>query len=376
VRRQFAPFGGAELILMRTMAALAVRGVSVSVLAHHWPANESGIEFIRCDPPRVSRARRETAFAETACARLKREGDALVQAHERIPCCDIFRAGDGVHAAYLEQRRRFEGPLGRAALTLSAFHRAILRLERALFASPRLKAVIANSTMVADEIVRHFRFPRERIHLVPNGIELSRFRPGARDQYRAALRERLGTAPDRPVALLVGSGYARKGLATALKALALSRSRAELWVVGRDKRPQKFKQLAERLGIGASLKLFGPQSDPLPYYAAADVLILPSIYDPFPSTVLEALATGLPVVTSTGCGAREVARRLDPGLVCDALDFDGTAAALNRALALAADPATVAKTRAIAADYSLDSMVERMLAIYHQIAPHLEFRSP
>jgi UDP-glucose:(heptosyl)LPS alpha-1,3-glucosyltransferase len=376
VRRQFAPFGGAELILTRTLAALAARGIKVSVLAHTWPTPETGIEFIHCDPPWAPRALRETAFASAACKRLRHERDALVQAHERVPCCDIFRAGDGVHAAYLEQRRRFENPWGRAVLKLSAFHNAILRLERRVFASARLQAVIVNSAMVADEIVRHFGFSRERIHLVPNGIDLARFRPDARAEHRTALRKRLATAPDKPVALLVGSGYARKGLAAAIEALARSRSGAELWVVGRDKRPERFAQLAERMGVGPSLKLLGPQPDPLPYYAAADVLILPSVYDPFPSTVLEALATGLPVVTSTGCGARDAARRLDPGLVGDASDVDGIATALNRAFALAADAATVAKARAIAADYSLDAMIDGMLAVYRHLAPDLEVRAP
>ena len=375
VRQQFAPFGGAELILTRTLAALAARGLKVSVLARAWPAHETRIEFIRCDPPWVPRAFRETVFARAACKRLQHERDALVQAHERVPCCDIFRAGDGVHAAYLEQRRRFESPWGRAALKLSAFHNAILRLERSVFTSARLKAVIVNSAMVADEVVHHFGFSRERIHLVPNGIDLTRYRPEARAEYRIALRKRFGTEQDRPVALLVGSGYARKGLETAIKALARSRSGAELWVVGRDKRPEFFAQLAERMGVGPSLKLFGPQPDPLPYYAAADILILPSVYDPFPSTVLEALATGLPVVTSTSCGARDLATQLDSGLLCDPLDVDGVALALNRAFALTADPATITKARAIAADYSLDAMIERMLAVYQHLAPDLEVRA-
>jgi UDP-glucose:(heptosyl)LPS alpha-1,3-glucosyltransferase len=110
--------------------------------------------------------------------------------------------------------------------------------------------------------------------------------------------------------------------------------------------------------------MIGPQADPLPYYAAADVLILPSIYDPFPSTVLEALACGLPVVTSTACGAREIVARLDRGLVRDATDVAGLAEALRLAFELAARPAIAAEARAIANDYSIDQMIDRMLSVY------------
>ena len=84
------------------------------------------------------------------------ESDALVQAHERMSCCDIFRAGDGVHATFVEQRMRGLGVLARTALALHPFHRSVIALEREMFTSPRLKAVIANSNMVAEDISKRF----------------------------------------------------------------------------------------------------------------------------------------------------------------------------------------------------------------------------
>ncbi|HLL26505.1 MAG TPA: glycosyltransferase family 4 protein, partial [Xanthobacteraceae bacterium] len=192
VRQQFSQFGGAELILDRMLAALAARGERVALLGRSWRADRQTVEFIPCDPPKIARPFRETLFARAACRLIAHDKNALVQAHERIPCCDIFRAGDGVHAAYLEARRRTQSALGRLAAGFSLFHRNTLALERELFASPRLRAVIVNSTMVADDIVRHFDFPRERIHLVPNGIDLARFNPKVREQQRAAIRAKLG----------------------------------------------------------------------------------------------------------------------------------------------------------------------------------------
>src|ERR1700674_2162745 len=135
VRQRFSPFGGGELILDRTMSALARRGVQIALVARAWSGRDD-VEFIPCNPPRFPRFLRERRFAEAACARLARERDAIVQAPERNARCDIFRAGDGVHAAFLEARARTLGPLARAAQGLSPFHRSVLALEKALFESP------------------------------------------------------------------------------------------------------------------------------------------------------------------------------------------------------------------------------------------------
>jgi len=209
VRQQFSQFGGAELILDRLLAALAARGKRVALLGRSWRGGHD-IEFIRCDPPKVTRVFRETLFARAACRLIARERGALVQAHERVPCCDLFRAGDGVHAAYLEEKRRTQTAVGRLKDRFSLFHRNTLALERQLFASPRLQAVIVNSAMVADDIVRHFGFPRARIHLVPNGIDLARFRPEARNEHRAAVRAKLGVPAARPVGICWVPGLASR----------------------------------------------------------------------------------------------------------------------------------------------------------------------
>ncbi|HLL27776.1 MAG TPA: glycosyltransferase family 4 protein, partial [Xanthobacteraceae bacterium] len=176
---------------------------------------------------------------------------------------------------------------------------------------------------------------------------------------------KLGVAVDRPVALFVGSGFERKGLRPAIHSVATN-SDAELWAVGHDRRPRAFVAEAERAGLGKRFRLIGP-ADPLPYYAAADALILPSFYDPFPSTAIEALACGLPVVTTTGCGARDIVRGLDPRLVRDAGDREGLAEALRAALEIAIKPGTTTRARAIAEDFGIDPMVDRMLAVHERV---------
>lgn len=367
VRQQFSQFGGAELILDRTIDALAARGVGVKLVARSWN-EKKGVNFIPVNAARFPRATRDSRFAVAACAALTNLRDTLVQSHERIECCDIFRAGDGVHAAYLAHRARGMNAVSRFFQSISGYHRDVLRLEQRMFESRRLKAVIVNSNMVADEIVQYYAFPRERIHLIPSGIDLEKYNPRVRDTYRKATREKLGAADDRKILLLVGSGYARKGLKSAILALAESKLDADLWVVGSEREPSAFAAIARRAGIGDRLKILGAQKDVIPFFAAADALVLPSVYDPFPSAILEALACGLPVVTSDNCGARDAVRKLDPSLVRDAYDVGGLAEAFGKALMLASSPDTTSMCRAIAEGYRVDVMAERMLALYERVA--------
>ncbi|MBX3518796.1 MAG: glycosyltransferase family 4 protein [Xanthobacteraceae bacterium] len=367
VRQKFSRFGGGELILNRTIDALAKRGAEIAIIARKWEPHE-GVTFLRCDPARAPRKTRDSRFAKAACEIIGTLPGMLVQSHERLSCCDIYRAGDGVHAAYLEHRARSIGPVRRFFQNLSGYHRDVLRLEREMFTSPRLKAVIVNAQMVADEIVAHFSYPREKIHLIPNGIDLARFEETTLARLRAETRSRLGLADGRKILVIVGSGYERKGVAQAIEALARSKTGAALLVIGHEKRVSRYRAATKRLGIASDVRFLGRQENVLPYLAAADAMILPSIYDPFPSAALESFAAGLPVITSEACGARDNAREIHPGLVRDANDIAGLGGAIGIALALSEKPETKQRARDIAARFDMDRMVERMLALYETVS--------
>lgn len=368
VNQSFSAFGGAELILDLMMRRMK-HSADVAIISRSWPKVGDGIEFIRCDPPRFTRTLRDRLFAKSVCRIIAKQSNALVVSQERIPCCDIYRAGPGIHAAHLEWRGRGMSAIKRSVLNAMPFHRSKLRQERRLFESPRLKSVIVNSLMVSDEIQRYYGFPRELIRFIPNGIDLDRFSPEQCEVHRDKARQQLGICSSRTAALFIGSGFARKGLSAAIEALSRSRADAELWVVGRDPQTAAYESLATRLGVRKRLRFLGPQIDPLPFYAAADIMLLPSIYDPFPSAVIEALACGLPVVTSTSCGGRDPIAKLDPRLVCDPFDFDGLAAAIDHASELATLPSTSMAARTIAEDYDAGQMVDRLLILFRELAP-------
>jgi UDP-glucose:(heptosyl)LPS alpha-1,3-glucosyltransferase len=290
----------------------------------------------------------------------------LVQSHERIACCDIYRAGDGVHREWLAQRRRVLGPLSRLGIALNPYHRHVLAAEKKLFASPQLKAVICNSIMVKEEIQRHFGLPEEKLHVIYSGVDLDAFHPRLRECHRSAVLAQFHIPADATVFLFVGSGFERKGLATALRALACLPASSHLLVVGKDKKLEQFRRLANRLGIEARVQFLGGQESVQPFYGAADALVLPTLYDPFPNAALEAFACGLPVITSTKSGAAELIREGENGFVRDALDVAGFVVAMRQVATQGIAPYRMFSRDTVAA-LSPSAMSNRLFALYRDL---------
>src|SRR3954454_16958208 len=178
VRQRYTPFGGEEVFVERAIAALRERGVDITVVTREWPGGARGnMEVVKVDPFHAGRTSRQAGFERAVCARLAREPNTLVQSHERIPCCDIYRAGDGVHAVWLEEKTRGAHQLVRALTYADPFHRYMLDAERRLYSSPRLKAVICISRMVQDEVHTRFGVARERLPIIYNAIDHEVFSP-------------------------------------------------------------------------------------------------------------------------------------------------------------------------------------------------------
>lgn len=311
VRQKYTPFGGAERFVARALDALSAQGVDVEIVAREWEGDAKGIT---CDPYYLGRTWRDMGFAHCVQQVIASGRYDLVQSHERIPGCHIFRAGDGVHATWLELSRK---PLA----WLSSWHRYTLAAEAAMFRHPDLRAVICNSHMVKDDIARRFPEAASKLHVIYNGVDLEHFHPRLRDEHRQAVREKVGASRTAPVILFVGSGYERKGVATLLEACShMATAEAEVWIVGRDKSAARYEALARQLGIETRVRFFGGQQDVRSFYAAADVFCLPTLYDPLPNAVLEALACGIPVLTSATSGAAELIHPGVSGYVCAARD--------------------------------------------------------
>ena len=326
IRQRYTPFGGAERFIENALEALLERNVAITLYTREWP--ETHVQLMEpqiVDPFHIGRLWRDWSFARAVCRRIRRAQPELVQSHERLSCCDVFRAGDGVHAVWLEERNKGRGALARLATTLSPYHRYVLRKERALFANPALAAVICNSTMVRDEIKLNFGVADAKLRVVYNAVDAEVFTPALR-AHRTAVCERHGIPTDALLFLLIGSGYERKGVMTAIDALALAPPHAHLIVVGRESRMGRYVGHAHERGVRSRVAFAGPQQDPKPYFGAADAFVLPTRYDPLPNAALEAMACALPVVTSNKSGVAELVVGADAGFVCDSRDHAAFAA--------------------------------------------------
>lgn len=366
IRQRYTPFGGAERFVASAVQALRAEGASLTVVTRQW---ESGTEHgaLICNPPYLGSLWRDWSFARCVCDALQRQPFDLVQSHERIACCDIFRAGDGVHREWLAQRRRVLGPLGKIRLALNPYHHYVLAAEKKLFSSSRLKAVICISQMVKDDIRRHYDVPENKLHVIYNGVDTTAFHPVLAREQRQATRAAFGIPPDAPLFLFVGSGFERKGLKTALGAMAALPVEAHLLVVGKDKQMHAFRHHTEKLGIAGRVHFTGGQKDVLPFYGAADALVFPTLYEPFGNVALEAFACGLPVITSAKSGAAELIRAGENGFACDALDPQCLAEAMKKFLSPDLRQSASIKARATAEAFSLESMSRALLSLYNGV---------
>jgi UDP-glucose:(heptosyl)LPS alpha-1,3-glucosyltransferase len=235
---------------------------------------------------------------------LRQNPGQLVFSLERTFSPQVYRAGDGCHREWLRRRAPFLSPLARAAQELNLFHRVLLGLEKRIFTDSHLLRVIANSHQVQREIITHYGVAPEKIRVVYNGLDHRKF-SSLEEPETADLKIRLGLGENAQLVLFVGSGFVRKGLAYLLEAFAgLNNKDSLLWVVGKG-RPARYQEMARRLGVADRVRFWGPQTETAPFYQAATVLALPTIYDPCSNVVLESLGCGCPVVTSGANGAAE-----------------------------------------------------------------------
>ena len=366
VRQRFNPFGGAERFISRAMPALERAGAEVTLIcrkAEGWGARR----VMKIDPFYIGKVWRDWSFARAARAAWRRTGFDLVQSHERIPGCDVYRAGDGVHRRWLELRATAASLFERVGMALNPYHRYVCAAERRLFEHPRLRAVICNSRMVSDEIRRGFRIAPEKLHVVYNGVDLEHFHPKLRDELRGATRAELGCQPRDTLFLFVGAGFARKGLDATIEAMKLA-AHGSFWlvVIGTDRESRRFA--AQAASLGSRVRFLGGKEDVRPFYAAADCLILPSRYDPFPNTALEAFAMGLPAIVSSRCGAAEIVEQGVNGWVCEPDDAPGLARLMHAADGAMRSGTLPQAARRTAEQYGMDEMAGKLNALYASLA--------
>lgn len=297
VHRRFTTNGGTERYLVGLARFLVAEGHAVSVLCNEVREDlrtEPGVEFIHLPMWRPAKA---LSLAWSARRAVRNGSFDAVMGLGRHTGHQLYRAGGGSHLDYLRRGH----PLRR---WFSPSDWIDLALDRSAVRSARI--CIANSQLGARGL--RDDYGARRVDVVYNGVDLNRFRP--EPQVRADVRLELGDGGN--VAVFVGNGFVRKGLDVAIAALPTDWT---LWVVGGD----------APVAAPPRVRFLGSQAQPERFLQAADVLLLPTRYDPFANVCLEAMACGIPALTTSSNGAAEVLP--EPWMICD------SAAAYSAALA-------------------------------------------
>jgi UDP-glucose:(heptosyl)LPS alpha-1,3-glucosyltransferase len=352
VRRGYSRTGGAESYLKRLGRALTDSGHQARLYStKDWPPAEWPygplVRFSASSPLRFATAVQEA-----------RQPEELLFSLDRIIQCDCYRAGDGLHKLWLERRLAHE-PRWRGWLRFANHkHTELLGLERTLFEKGGARHVIANSHMIQHEIIDEFAYPAENITVIYNGLPDLPFKrkPRSRDE----MRREWGLRQNDVAFLFAGSGWDRKGLKYALQAVErISNQNVRLLVAGTGKR-QHYRS--------SRVRFLGPVIDMQSLFLAVDVFVLPTVYDPFSNACLEALAMGLPVITTATNGFAEI---MVSGVHGEVIDRADNVAALQQAIEKWLDPARRESARELCAEiahgYTMQRNVEQTLRVLEKL---------
>jgi UDP-glucose:(heptosyl)LPS alpha-1,3-glucosyltransferase len=366
-RRFDASGGGTERDLIVTAQCLADAGHAVTIYAGEIRGASANFSARRVGGFAPGRAAALLRFSYGAPAMARRDGTDLVLSFARTVGADVMRSGGGAHVSYVRAARQWRGALAWRAMWASPYHRVQMLIERRGFTSPRLRRAIAVSNLVRDDLIRQFNLSADKVVTLYNGVDLERFTPARDGGARRVLRAHLGIADETPLVAFVGNGFARKGLGFLIEAWPRVERGAHLLVVGSDRAERSYRALAERAGVGALVHFAGPRSDVPEIFRAVDAFALPSMFEPFGNVVMEAMASGLPVLSSAQSGASELLpEQMAPFIVANPADSGEIAMRLNQMLAGAGELREVA--RATAERWTWRAYGERLLALVKALA--------
>jgi UDP-glucose:(heptosyl)LPS alpha-1,3-glucosyltransferase len=366
--------GGAERYLVDLCQRMAREGIEVHVYAENWDGVTEDIHLHRVPTFSFPGSLRLLSFARRATRAIETGSYDVSLGVGNTVRADILQPHGGVHWAWFW--RSLRAYTSRPLWAMKLLGRAMsLRqwvsgyIENAPYRAGRRPRIIAISDMVKQDILRWYQIPGDEITVVYNGVNVDRFHARNR-RCRGEIRGRHGIG-EEIVFLFVSNNFRMKGLGFLMRALAeLKKKRAmdgpfRLLVLGRD-RQSPYLRLARDLNISEEVLFAGATEEPEKYYGAADLLIHPTFYDACSLTVLEAAASGLPVITTVFNGAGGI---LDPGknwILSDPADRGQLRAAIldfvkRKEVGLLVPPAEER-----ADDLSEEKNFDRMMAIFEE----------
>ena len=371
VLEQFDPRrGGLEQWTTQFATELIARGHEVHVVARDFGERSRAMPII---PHKLEGCGAGVGFAVAAREKLLQLGPDVIHDMGSGWYCDILHPHGGSLAGIAEWKPlmlpRWLRPLKTTVDSMLPRYRNFRRIAARQYADDG-RLVIALSRMVADNFQRLHGVRSEQIRLVYNGVDTERFSPERRNEYRRSVRRWLGISEDTLLLLIVTHNYRLKGVPSLMKAvqrLSGGGRPIHLAVVG-GKPSARFRMAASRMGIGRNVTFVGAVDDTVPYYAAADAYAHPTLYDSCSLVVLEALASGLPVITSRNNGASELISEGREGFVLPAPDDIDI---LTERIEALTDPVVHRgmgrSARELALQHTLERNVDQILGVYEEV---------
>lgn len=367
--------GGAETSVSEMATHLVRLGIDVTLICADAPA-ASPLPVCALPSTGISKLARTRRFIDAAADLCLARRFDVVHAVTPCPRCHVYQPRGGTYEETIRRSAALPAagwlrPLRRLGRRLNRRQRYLLRLERSLLGGGNPPYVAAVSRYVQRQVLVSFRdYPPERLRVVFNGVDIEPLPADRARRERAALRARLHVGGSTLV-LFVAHNFRLKGLRELLYAAASGPGRDLGFLVavaGRD-RTGPYQRLASALDIAPRVRFLGSAEPPTSLYAAADVLAHPTWYDPCSRVALEALACGLPVVTTRYNGAAELIDELSAGAVIDDPRFaEELAAAIGGCAAGDVRERCRALAPAIGERVSMARHVQELVALYQSAA--------
>ena len=366
--------GGRERSTAQIAAQLARRGHKVSILCQQGlPDAAEGATVVALGRRGSGRAGVLSCFVEDVQRHVGGGGYDIVHATLPVPGANVYQPRGGTVPGQRDASRRrrplWGGLMADLLAPFNAHRNRMAQLENQVLADPGVRC-LAVSQLVAAEFDRHFR-RTHNVRVVYNGVDVPKVDDAERARWRRARREELGIAPEAVVFLTAAENFALKGVVETVKAFSLllrhrPRANARLVVAGGG----FAEPILERAGVWSvadKVDVIGHTDEIFHWYAAADVIVLLSWYDPCSRVVLEAVRWGIPSITTAWNGASEVLGDGAGIVVASPSQTHPAAAAMEQLMAPAARAACAQACRAIADSLSVDRHVDELLAVYADI---------
>jgi UDP-glucose:(heptosyl)LPS alpha-1,3-glucosyltransferase len=369
--------GGCETYIAGLARRLARDGHRIHLYACRWDAAAlpDGITYHRVRLPRCPRFFRPWVFS-LACRRaLAGSRHAVSVGFDKIFGVDVLYPQGGLYAAtsehnLLKYSSKSTRALARAVKLIDPAHLSFTLLERRQYGGADRPLVVAISDMVRNHFRQHFKLGRDDIRLVRIATDPARFDETDRPLRRLEWRTHWGISPECTVALFAGMNYRLKGLEPLLYAVRQIPTTVpfQLLVAG-NKHTGVYERMASRLGVADRVRFVGYCAEMRNCYFAADFFVHPTFYDPCSHVVLEAMACGLPVITSRYNGASELMHPPREGFVIDdPHDVGHLAWCLTQMLDPARRSSCARAARKTASQWTFEHHYRQMLAVFAEAA--------